>query len=107
MKIDIESLINKLEMFKKNKKMFIRSVDTTSVKNFLNGYRFGLTAANGWATNDPWYQIWEKSHRIRGWELGPTGSEQYMKEAGLDLDEIINELIEIEICFLREFSNTN
>jgi hypothetical protein len=100
--MNIESLIEKLNLFKNRKSMFIKPVDVTTAENFLTGYRFGYTVAIGWSTNDPWQEIWRESHRERGWKFGPVGSVPYMKEAGLNIDETINELIEIEITFLRK-----
>jgi hypothetical protein len=95
----INAVITDLEYFRSRPTMFVGG-DNVTAENataFLNGIDVGLLASGIKFAENAWFDV----QTARGWVPSPLGPVPQMVQRGMNVSEIINELVEIYIQTLR------
>jgi hypothetical protein len=96
---ELAGLIELLRFMAKRPALFIGSDDPERAELWLSGFEAGVFTK---PLSDEQRQIQEKIIRSRGWRVTATSSWRQMVERNLSTADIITELIEIKIEFLKE-----
>ena len=93
----IRRAVDLLEHCRTRPRMYFVPFDEVGIQNFLRGFTTGLTVMGlRWAGD-----VHEAALRKRGWQVSALGPVPQMQAAGMTLDQIFNELIDIQIDQLR------